>query len=532
MQINLLIYRMKTVQEPRQRLWLLAYAFIVGIIYDLCVRYGGEYANTSIEPHGVGMVVAVGATLVVGGILFMAFNRVQSWWPLVALLPIGVLCASVLMYSNRFVVYAVPAAIVILLLFMAFFSTLQKVAGVSFSLRNIPWLKELDGLFEQLNQIGRDLTQWRSQQNRTVVRIGIGVAISIPILVIFALLFAAADEIFAQTILNIFAIDMHDVWRLIRTLFIAVVVGSIIYQFVNTSHTLRHKEEKIVSKPDTVIVTTVLTLINVLFASFVVIQLRYFFGDAQFVFEQGLTYAEYVHRGFGELIAVVLLAATLLLLIHRFFSHHKTPILLTVLQLAFIIQVSVVAYSALGRMDLYQEMYGFTVLRLYVEWFIYFIMAVLLLSGISLVTKLRFQYFFYSIFGLGVVAFCAVALVNVDGMIAKKNVDRYINEGKSLDMRYLMSDLSMDAAPEIRRAVNAGIFNDPQYKEQTAEKMKGALVYPSAYKPNKKEYNTYMQNLQEQLQERKNDWRLYHIGLSRIDQALFTTAAGNENIGE
>jgi hypothetical protein len=64
-------------------------------------------------------------------------------------------------------------------------------------------------------------------------------------------------------------------------------------------------------------VGTALGLLDLLFASFVLVQVRYFFGGAAHVLETtGLTYSEYARRGFFELVWVAVLALPLLLAAH------------------------------------------------------------------------------------------------------------------------------------------------------------------------------------------------------------------------
>ena len=60
-----------------------------------------------------------------------------------------------------------------------------------------------------------------------------------------------------------------------------------------------------------------LGLLNLLFFAFVLLQLRYFFGDATLVQDsEGLTFSEYYRRGFFELVTVAALVLPLLLGLH------------------------------------------------------------------------------------------------------------------------------------------------------------------------------------------------------------------------
>ena len=54
-----------------------------------------------------------------------------------------------------------------------------------------------------------------------------------------------------------------------------------------------------------------LTGVALLFAAFVLVQFRYFFGGAQNIGLQGFTFAEYARRGYGELMAVAFLSLLL-----------------------------------------------------------------------------------------------------------------------------------------------------------------------------------------------------------------------------
>jgi lipoprotein signal peptidase len=74
--------------------------------------------------------------------------------------------------------------------------------------------------------------------------------------------------------------------------------------------------------------SVILGLMNLLFLSFVAIQIRYFFGGAQLVQQiTDLTYAEYARRGFFELVWVALLVLPILLVVEwllRFFYCSET----------------------------------------------------------------------------------------------------------------------------------------------------------------------------------------------------------------
>ena len=100
--------------------------------------------------------------------------------------------------------------------------------------------------------------------------------------------------------------------------------------------------------------------------------------------------------------------------------------------------------SALYRMHVYQEAYGFTELRLVVDvfegWLGLLVLAVLG-AGVSL--KAAWLPRFALLSGAGLIV--ALAAINPDAWIAQRNVDRYEETGK-LDWSYLQG-LSDDAVP-------------------------------------------------------------------------------------
>jgi hypothetical protein len=202
------------------------------------------------------------------------------------------------------------------------------------------------------------------------------------------------------------------------------------------------------------VVFIILGLVNILFLLFVIIQIKYLFGAADFVLNNGLTFAEYARKGFFELVWVMIIAEIIILATYRSSDHHGHSKVATILQNILAVQVILVAISALKRMNVYQEAYGFTILRLYVEWFIYFSIAVLITTIISITTRFSFKNFFHAGLVGGIAAFVIVASFNVDHIIAKRNIDRLLAGKKNFDIEYL-TNLSIDAVSELTRLINS-----------------------------------------------------------------------------
>jgi hypothetical protein len=192
-------------------------------------------------------------------------------------------------------------------------------------------------------------------------------------------------------------------------------------------------------------------LLVALFVLFVGVQFATLFGSDDYVRRTtGLTYAEYARGGFWQLLAVTVLALGVVLLASRYAPTPtsadrmwKRSLLAALAALTLVIVA-----SALRRMWLYQEAYGFTTLRLVVLtcelWlgvcFVLVLVAVLRLRARPVVREMA---------AAGVVALLALAAINPDGFVADYNVDRYATTGQ-LDTSYL-STLSADAVPALAR---------------------------------------------------------------------------------
>ena len=104
--------------------------------------------------------------------------------------------------------------------------------------------------------------------------------------------------------------------------------------------------------------------------------------------------------------------------------------------------------SALYRMWVYEQAYGFTRLRLVVSAFELWLGVLFLLVLVSGI-QLRTGWLPRAAVGTGLVVLLGLAVLNPDRFIASHNLDRYQETGR-IDVSYL-SELSADAVPELNR---------------------------------------------------------------------------------
>jgi hypothetical protein len=193
-----------------------------------------------------------------------------------------------------------------------------------------------------------------------------------------------------------------------------------------------------------------LALLNGLFAAFVVVQVAVLFGGHDHVLETaGLTYAEYARQGFWQLISAAALTLTVLactLVFTRAESRRELNLRKALLGGLCILTLVVLA-SALRRLELYEEAFGLSRLRLAADLVALWLGGLfVLVMGAALARRLRIHLAPVLLVGsaAGLLAF---SLANPDGIVAGHNIERWRQTGR-LDVAYL-GTLSADAAPEI-----------------------------------------------------------------------------------
>jgi signal transduction histidine kinase len=353
---------------------------------------------------------------------------------------LSVLLASTLLLRDAewIVFLCVVAAAAVFVIGLVDGRTLQGfvLAGVAWGLapvRGLPWLGRS---IRPVGRLGRS-----GAAVRTALLSLLGVAV-------FGLLFASADALFAEwagAVVPDLEIDTL-VLRAFVAAFVSGVVASAAYLAVNppkveptgeVSRPVAQRYEWLVP----------VLLVDAVFLVFIGAQVTVFFGGHDYLERTtGLTYAEYVHQGFGQLTV-----ATALTLLVVWAAARKAPrqtssdLLWIRVSLGLLCTLTlVVVGSALYRMHVYQEAYGFTELRLLVDvfegWLGLLVIAVMV-AGITL----RGAWLPRAAVLTGAGALLGLALANPDAWIAEHNLDRYAETDK-IDWAYLRN-LSDDAVP-------------------------------------------------------------------------------------
>jgi hypothetical protein len=295
---------------------------------------------------------------------------------------------------------------------------------------------------------------FRSTRARATVR---GAVITIPIVLFFALLLAGADPVFATWRDQIARII--STWSFIpRLIFfcalLVVVLGA--YSFA-----AREPASTAPSPPGTGLAANdadrwlgaterliLISAVAALFWLFIAVQLSYLFGNMPSMPGSGMTFAEYAHRGFGELTIVATCSVLLIVASERYGRSNGHAGRLKAVTLALLVAVAIMLVSAFHRVSLYEASYGYTVSRLYAQVYMLVLAAGLLALTGEVNGTLDTGRLFRRVLTVAVVAFTVLIFWNHESWIASANIDRSAATGK-LDVDYITRHLSANAIPAV-----------------------------------------------------------------------------------
>ncbi len=457
---------------------ILEAAVLLGVCGDVLLRA---------TPLGLNVTLMTSALVVA---LFALARKGKSLLPDDArrwLLPAAIFFALCVAWRDSFVLKALDVAAIGVLFSLVLMETRGgrvRAAGI------VRYLTALVGTafttwFGSVSLIFSDI-KWRevkcdanSKWSRHLAACLRGLLIGVPLLLVFGLLFMAADAVFSQLVGNAFGFDAGRVFShlLLILLFTWLAAGFLRAVFLG-EHTSATKIDKSVAvtaesgagaaesvlpaiasrarfKLGTIEIGVVFGMLNMLFLAFVLIQIRYLFGGAESVLTTAnLTYAEYARRGFFELVWVAALVLGLLLIAHHLLRREDKLCARVFRSLAgsLIALVFIIMASALMRMKLYQSEYGLTELRIYTTAFMVWLAAMLAcFVWMVLMRNLR-EKFAVGALASGLCVIAALHIVNPDALIVRANA-AHITPARAFDVAYALDALSLDAAPELLRVM-------------------------------------------------------------------------------
>lgn len=278
------------------------------------------------------------------------------------------------------------------------------------------------------------------------------VGVTTGLVLLFGSLFSAADPAYAALLDDVVPDPHLD--GVLRRAFVlgaaaaAALVAASLALFPPQVEAMRPEPARPVRRGELLVP---LATLDLLFVTFVGVQLAVLFGGNRRVLEtQGLSYAEYARSGFWELLAVTVLTLSVVAVVARFAPRATASdrLLLRVLLGVLCGTALVIVASALHRMSLYEDAFGFTRLRLGVqalELALGAVLVLVLLAGV----RLTGAWLPRGAVAVAAVTVLGLVLLDPDAYVADRNVDRFVRTGR-LDVSYV-SGLSADAVPALLR---------------------------------------------------------------------------------
>ncbi|MFA4083628.1 DUF4153 domain-containing protein [Mycobacteroides salmoniphilum] len=188
-----------------------------------------------------------------------------------------------------------------------------------------------------------------------------------------------------------------------------------------------------------------LAALNLLFIAFVGVQISVLFGGDEHVqVTEGLTYAEYARQGFWQLLFVTILVMGVIAVAIRVAGRDdaRDRLFLRVLIGGLCLTTLLIVASAIHRMSLYENAYGYSVERLLVRWIeigMGTVLVLILVAGI----RMSARWLPTAVVAVGSFGMLGLAIFNPESYVAQRNVEFFQQTGK-IDQWY-MGRLSSDA---------------------------------------------------------------------------------------
>jgi hypothetical protein len=431
----------------------------------LVIGFGG-IALLFGQPPGVGYAVAA----LLAAVVWVALGFALGIRPSTAGL---ILIAVALFYSAMVAVRASPALLALnvlmgfaLALLIAAIYLPGRLARMSLTDYAIALVMSgLAFIYQPFLLFFSDLPRARrtTGKRRRLAPVLWGVALAVPLLLIFGALFAAADAVFADFLQGMFA-WVQDYPQLLARLILSLILSWLALGLARRAFTARKIPPALedyanldflhLGAPTAI---TALALVDVLFLGFVLVQAVYLFGGSDTLARTGFTYSEYARRGFFELVTVATLVLGLILLMDWLtrFVTGRGRLTINLLHGGLVTLTLVILASALFRMRLYQQEFGLTELRFYTTAFMVWLGILLVWLAIT-VLRVRApagdnpgrRRFAFGVLVASLALVVALDLINPDAQIARTNLTRAAaGVGQPLDAEYLAWTLSADAIP-------------------------------------------------------------------------------------
>ncbi|MFD8527034.1 DUF4153 domain-containing protein [Streptosporangium canum] len=291
--------------------------------------------------------------------------------------------------------------------------------------------------------------------HRRMVPVLLGGGLTVVLVAVFGALFASADAVFAEAVERVFSSqDWAESVPLRILLFVVFAVVAASAVLVGLRPVAEPKAPNLRIRVSRGLWTTPLIALNLLFGVFVAMQVTVLFGSTRWlVSATGLTYAEYARSGFFQLVVVSVFVLAIVAVASGALELAGRDRWLMAGLLGLLCALTmVILVSALHRLDLYVDAYGFSRLRASVEaaiWWLGGIFALVLVAGaVRLTRRGNAGWFPRALVATTGAALLAFAVWNPDLRVAETQLA--VRTLAQIDQDYLGS-LGAEAVPALDR---------------------------------------------------------------------------------
>lgn len=328
--------------------------------------------------------------------------------------------------------------------------------------------------------LAREAAEFASPRKRLPLLMPVlrGLLFALPVLMVFGVLLGGADVAFAAALERMFDVDIGDFVALslrnvLGVLLCAAIAAGLVGHALRRRSAVEAGDAEEAPSEQWLGFTESLVLIfavNALFLAFASFQVQYLFIGGASSPAPGYTYSEYARRGFFELLAVTVMTLGLVMGLARW-ARRESPMANRLFQWGtsvMVVLTLVIVASAMKRLVMYEEAYGYTRLRIFSHVFMVLLGVVLTWRGVTL--WWRPERFAMGAHVAAMAAVMAVNVINPDALIVRYSAVRSPQVPASWVDEALLNSLSADAVPEMVKLYSQTSLLRPELHAASCEK--------------------------------------------------------------
>ena len=436
---------------------------IIGISAFLAILQSILFWNRNL---GISVFIFVLACVLYLIYILSKNNKIINKKAIIFVIPIILLSSTYFIFNNELFKILNIFVIVALGVTMCVYLSKSKIKWPDF-LKKIGCV--FGGMFESVSDIINTFkipeNKKENESLKKVKKIGKSLLITIPIILVVLILLMSADQVFEKIFDKVFldlskVLSLEGIVKLLSRLSVILITfllcGGFLVNLVkdDTMFTKEDEDTKVTVKFENLTINMILTVLNIIYLIFGFIQITNLFMNTSN--NPNFDYSSYARQGFFQLMFVSFINFVILIVanINKVEKTKSQKIYNKIMSLLIILFTIIIIISAFYRMNLYQETYGYTYLRIFVD----FVLISEVLISIPIIIYLLGKKIdiLKSVIIITSFMFVLLNFMNIDNFIAEKNIDRYFNnpEDSNFDISYLCK-LGTDATEQITRLLKA-----------------------------------------------------------------------------